>query len=158
MIIISDASPINYLVLIGHIDVLPVLFGRVIIPPTVLTELQSPGASAAVQVWAASPPQWLEIQAPAKIDTTLRLGAGEREAIGLAQELGADQLLIDDLAGRRAAVSRGLIVAGTAAVIVASAKRGLLNLTSAVSALRQTNFRAGPTIWQWLSSQQIPPP
>jgi predicted nucleic acid-binding protein len=31
--VISDTSPINYLVLIGAIDVLPKLFQEVLIPP-----------------------------------------------------------------------------------------------------------------------------
>ena len=34
MIVIADTSPINYLILIGQIDVLRALYGRVLIPPT----------------------------------------------------------------------------------------------------------------------------
>jgi len=36
MIIVSDASPLHYLVLIGHVGVLPGLFGEIIIPSVVL--------------------------------------------------------------------------------------------------------------------------
>ena len=32
MIIVSNTSPINYLILIGQIDLLPELFGQIIIP------------------------------------------------------------------------------------------------------------------------------
>ena len=39
MIIVSDTSPINYLVLIGEIELLPKLFGKVVIPQAVLDEL-----------------------------------------------------------------------------------------------------------------------
>ena len=35
MIIISDTSPINYLILIGQIDLLPQLFEQIIIPEAV---------------------------------------------------------------------------------------------------------------------------
>ena len=40
MIIVSDTSPLNYLILTDYQDVLPTLFGQVIIPQAVLNELQ----------------------------------------------------------------------------------------------------------------------
>jgi predicted nucleic acid-binding protein len=40
MIVISDTSPINYLILIECVNVLPELYGRVVIPEGVLEELQ----------------------------------------------------------------------------------------------------------------------
>jgi predicted nucleic acid-binding protein len=43
-LVIADTSPINYLLLIGHIDILPVLFGIVILPSTVRDELGHPKA------------------------------------------------------------------------------------------------------------------
>jgi hypothetical protein len=39
MIVVSDTSPLNYLVLIEAERFLPDLFGRVVIPPAVLAEL-----------------------------------------------------------------------------------------------------------------------
>ncbi len=42
MIVVSDTSPLNYLVLIGAIDVLPKLFGEVYAPPAVIQEFQHP--------------------------------------------------------------------------------------------------------------------
>jgi predicted nucleic acid-binding protein len=39
MIIVSDTSPINYLILIGQIDLLPQLFEQIIIPQAVYNEL-----------------------------------------------------------------------------------------------------------------------
>jgi predicted nucleic acid-binding protein len=40
MIVVSDTSPLNYLVLIGADQVLPSLFGQVLTPPEVLAEMQ----------------------------------------------------------------------------------------------------------------------
>ena len=40
MIVVSDTSPLNYLILLSHVDVLPRLFGQVYVPPSVLNELQ----------------------------------------------------------------------------------------------------------------------
>jgi predicted nucleic acid-binding protein len=42
MIVVCDTSPVNYLVLIGEIDLLPQLFTTVVLPVGVLTELQHP--------------------------------------------------------------------------------------------------------------------
>ncbi len=41
MIIVSNTSPINYLILIGQIDLLPELFGQIIIPQVVYSELSN---------------------------------------------------------------------------------------------------------------------
>ncbi len=38
-LVIADTSPINYLILIGHVDLLPRLFERVALPDAVETEL-----------------------------------------------------------------------------------------------------------------------
>ncbi len=49
MIVVSDTSPLSYLVLIEEVEVLPAIFGRVVIPPAVVEELQAPGAPDAVK-------------------------------------------------------------------------------------------------------------
>ena len=126
MIVLSDTSPINYLVLIGHVDVLPALFGEVILPAVVQGELLHPGAPQVVRDWLANPPSWHMIRHATQVDATIQLGAGEIEAISLAVELGADLVLMDDRVGRRTAEARGVPVAGTLNVLVAAAERDLL--------------------------------
>jgi predicted nucleic acid-binding protein len=105
VIVIADTSPINHLILIGAIEALPSLYNRVLIPPSVFEELKRPRAPEAVRIWISQPPAWLEVCAPAKSpDADLaRLDAGERDAILLAEELRADQLIIDEIRGRREA-------------------------------------------------------
>jgi predicted nucleic acid-binding protein len=39
MLVIADSSPMNHLIRIGAIEALPKLFGRVVIPTEVLSEL-----------------------------------------------------------------------------------------------------------------------
>lgn len=103
MIVVSDTSPLNYLVLIGQVEVLPKLFGRVVIPSAVSTEMQRTRTPDAVRGWIANPPVWLDILTPLKLDDTIQSGTGEVEAISLALELRSELLLMDDRAARRAA-------------------------------------------------------
>jgi predicted nucleic acid-binding protein len=62
MLIVADTSPLNYLVLIGRVELLRELYGRVTIPEAVLTELQGEKAPDAVKQWIASRPEWLEVR------------------------------------------------------------------------------------------------
>jgi len=39
--VVADTSPLNYLILIDHINLLPQLYGRVLIPESVLQELSA---------------------------------------------------------------------------------------------------------------------
>src|SRR5215468_12269501 len=127
MLVIADTSPLHYLVLIEHTAILPALFSYVIIPPVVAEELQRPRTPAPVRAWMASPPAWLEMRAPQQplVMTTMRLGAGEREALSLAQELHADLILLDDLEAREEAERRALAVMGTLRVLELASERSL---------------------------------
>src|SRR6266705_2001098 len=98
MLVVTDTNPINYLILIGHVDVLPVLFGSVVVPQAVANELLDQCTPEVVRQWIAAPPSWCAIQSPQGTDAALLyLGDGEREAIILYQELAADALLTDDI-------------------------------------------------------------
>lgn len=148
MIVLSDTSPIHYLLLVGNVDVLADLFSRVIIPPAVLGELQHPHAPEIVRHWASNPPAWLIVRTPLLIAPEIHLGRGEAEAICLAKEMQATLLLVDDRRARREAEARGLVVAGTLSVLEAAARRDLLDLPNAIAKLRQTNFHVADRLIQ----------
>jgi predicted nucleic acid-binding protein len=59
----------------------------------------------------------------------------------LAQELSADELIIDELRGRQEAARRHLRVTGTLGVLMTAAQLGLLDLRESLGRLRATNFR-----------------
>ena len=59
----------------------------------------------------------------------------------LAQELGADLLIMDDWDGREAAAQRAFRVIGTLGVLDAAAAVGLLSLPEALTRVQATNFR-----------------
>lgn len=127
MIVVSDTTPLNYLILTESAHVLPALFGRVYVPTAVLTELSHARSPEAVQAFASSPPEWLTVQDPARTDPASRLGAGETAAIALAEELKADWVLMDERKGSREAQGRGLRVAGTLTILEEAGAKGLLD-------------------------------
>ncbi len=150
MIVVADTGPPHYLVLIDQIEILPALYGHVLIPPVVVTELSNPRTPQAVRQWAANLPGWVEVRTPRSSPTDFPqgLGPGERQAIALCQELGADALLIDDWDGRQEAERRQLTVVGTLRVLSEASGRGLLDLPQALGRLRATNFRASAELLQ----------
>ena len=64
MIVVSDTSPLNYLILINCSDLLPALFGRVFTVPAVILELAHDRSPALVRAWASAPPTWLIVKEP----------------------------------------------------------------------------------------------
>jgi len=156
MNIVSNTSPLCYLALIGHAPVLPKLYGNLATTETVLAELRHADAPPVVRAWAAAPPEWLKIHPdPIPRDNSLAdLDPGERSAILLAEQLGADVVLLDEAAARSLASQRGLKVAGTLGVLRDAAQTGLLKLPDALDLLRKTNFRAAPELWKSLYSRR----
>jgi predicted nucleic acid-binding protein len=145
-IVVSDTSPLHYLVLCGAQSVLPALFQQVVIPPMVFRELQQPNTPPAVREWANALPPWVVVQTPKSINLVLDVDAGELEAICLAQEIKAAAVLMDDRAGRSAAIHCGLAVIGTIGLLEQAAARGLLDLPQVMDRLRQTNARLNPDL------------
>jgi len=156
MIVVADTSPINYLVLIGHIEVLTRIYGEVLIPRAVCDELQDSEAPPEVRAWLSAPPAWLRISDTIyPPDPALDLlDRGEQNAILLAESIKADRLIIDDLEGRREAANRSLPVIGTLGVLAEAARRKLLDLPRALAALQATNFHAAPELIHLLLARE----
>jgi predicted nucleic acid-binding protein len=55
MIVVADTSPINYLILIGEIEILTKMYGRAVIPHAVREELLRPSAPEMVRNWISQP-------------------------------------------------------------------------------------------------------
>jgi predicted nucleic acid-binding protein len=149
-VVIAGTGPLNYLILIGYIDLLPVLFEKVFLPVAVQSELASSKAPPFVRDWIANLPAWVEVrEAPLSQaeDASLKgIDAGEKAAIQLAALLNAGLLVMDDRKGVNAAQRRGLRVTGTLGILDLAAQRGLAEFAQAVERLRQTNFRVPQTL------------
>jgi predicted nucleic acid-binding protein len=147
MIVVSDTGPLNYLALIGHVEVLPTLYEVVVIPKAVASELSRPSCPEMVRALIESPPVWLRIdQAPESDPDLHALGDGEQQAISLARTLHADLLLCDDRDARDAALRKKLRVIGTLGVLQEASQRGLLDLADALAKLRNSNFRVSKSL------------
>src|SRR5437773_3786588 len=121
MVVIADTSPLNYLVWIESVEILPQLYGKVVTPPEVRDELLATDAPTAVQSWARNLPAWVEVCAS---DPELRddprwgfLDLGERAALALAAARQPSVLLIDERAGAKIARAQGFLVTGTLGVL-----------------------------------------
>jgi predicted nucleic acid-binding protein len=145
MIVVADTSPLNYLVR-SSTSASCRSYMRAFVPPAVLTELSHPSASRAVREFAANGPGWLEVVAPKNPLKLANLDPGESQAIALAAEIGAGAVLIDDRAGRREALRRGLAVAGALSVLDDADEAGLLKFDDAVARLRNTSFRLSSAV------------
>jgi predicted nucleic acid-binding protein len=145
MTVVSDTSPINYLVLIGLDGILPRVFSQVLIPGAVLAELQAPGAPREVREWIASPNDWLRVETAGVVDhDSWGLDRGECEVITLAKRRSVKLVLLDERRARRAALEHGLLVAGTLGVLDRAAAQGIVDMADALKRLQHTSFRASP--------------
>ncbi|MEY3895233.1 MAG: hypothetical protein RLZZ214_752 [Verrucomicrobiota bacterium] len=145
-VVVTDTTPLNYLIVIDRAEILAALFGEVLIPEAVIQELRHPKAPAAVSRWLQELPVWLRIAAVQQMDETIQLGKGENEAISLALERQVKVVLMDERQGRGAAEARGLLPVGTLNLIDLADELGLIDGIAALNDLRQTTFRADPEL------------
>jgi uncharacterized protein len=156
MLVVADSSPFIALLKISHIDILPRLYGSVVIPPQVAIELANSKRPPEVQAFIAKPPIWLATRAPSKIEFIKNLDLGESAAINLARELKADLLLIDEKKGRDVAIAWKIPNARTAAVLFDAANAGLISdLQTVFNNLKATNFRVPPKILDGLLREHL---
>jgi hypothetical protein len=130
MIIISDTSPIINLAVIGQLNLLPKLYGRVIIPQAVYEEIVIEGAGQAGATEVAQA-DWIDIKQitnrPLVTSLEGELDRGEAEAVVLAVELKAALLLIDERKGRIVANRLGVNSIGLLGVLIRAKHEGLIS-------------------------------
>ena len=142
MIVVSDTSSISNLLQIGLADVLPTLYGKIVIPPPSRENLYTlPDQEKEIEQFS-----WIEVQAPEdqrRVAALLaELDLGEAESIALAIELSAQYLLIDEYKGRQIADSYGVSIVGIIGVLIQAKQEGIIPLVSpTIEKLTQIGFR-----------------
>jgi predicted nucleic acid-binding protein len=140
-VVVSDTTPLHYLVLVSRESILQTLYGKVIIPPAVLAELGHPSAPLKILNWARHLPTWVTVATPSSIPPQFEgLDFGERQTLGLAMELRADLVLLDDKVARHVAMRESTKVKGTLGILADAAKENLLDFTEAVEELQRTSM------------------
>ena len=157
MTVVSNTSPLRYLVAAGQADLLAKLFGTILIPAAVEREILDLHAPPSVQHWMAQRPPWLkvrEVQTTPDAELIGQLDPGEAEAIQLAQELRADALIMDERRGRQVAAGRGITVIGVLGMLRESYRRGFIDNPIALAAqLRSLGFRTSRALTRRFEEQ-----
>jgi uncharacterized protein len=121
MIVVSDTSPITSLMRVGELNLLFQLFGEIVIPVEVHSELLRKHSEV---------PKWIRVEAVQNVSLALAfrnvVDPGEAEAIQLAKELRADRILIDDYQARLLAEREGLQIVGLIGVVLIAKSKGIV--------------------------------
>lgn len=149
-IVVSNTTPIIALCLIGQFALLHQLYGRVLIPPAVQSEVMAGGDR--VGVVELQKADWVQVQPladPRRANLLIDLDRGETETIARAQELNADLLIIDERLARRHAKCQGLILTGTLGVLLQAKQQGMIDeLKPLIYQLSNSGIRLGNTVVQ----------
>lgn len=156
MIVVSDTTPLISLMKISRLDLLPELFGEVMIPTAVFEELTSNLSyqAEAQQIRDAAFIRVISVDDPTMVDDfrqSTGLDLGESEAIIYANSAKADALLIDERRGRQVAKNMGLQLMGTVGIILVAHRKEILSQDEAEAALyglRNANIRISEELLQ----------
>jgi uncharacterized protein len=149
--VVSNTTPLINLVGVGLLDLLPGLYGTVLIPNVVRDEYVAGKSAADPEL---DPLPWLTIVTAVPLDPVLpaSLGAGEAATLSLALAQNARAVLLDETYGRRIARQCGLPVVGTLSVLLAAKQAELL---PAVGPIVDEMIRQGRRISAKLRAQVL---
>jgi uncharacterized protein len=152
VIVVADAGPIIHLSLIGQVDLLPALYGRILVPEVVYQEVVGEGATlpGSIELDEADWADRVDPDTESNLFEVLRaqLDLGETAAICIAVERGADLILSDDRPARLTATRLGIEVKGTLGILVEAKRKGKMGVIApALATLKQ-----GGT---WLSDRLV---
>ena len=131
MKVVTNSTPLIELSKINRLDLIRDVYGKILIPEEVYVEvvIDGIGQPGAAEVKAA---EWIYRQTITDTDqvrilqSQQSLHLGECATIILAQELDAEQVILDDYAARREATARRLPVIGTVGVLLIAKTQGVI--------------------------------
>ena len=129
MKVVCNTSPLILLAKIHRLELLAQLYGEVIVPASVLEEMEAKPGNEVEQVRTLLQSRGFRLQRATERtldEVPPDLGAGEREAIALALEVMADLVVLDDQQGRYVARERGLPVTGTVGILIEARERRVI--------------------------------
>lgn len=147
-VVIADASPFIHLDRIGHLHLLPAVFGQVEVPEAIAAEVavgshDHPGLDVRSMAWVTVLPDRIDPVIAAEPD----LHRGEIAALSLARSTAGHLLVIDERAGRAVAQRLGLRFIGTAGTVIRARKLGIIPAAAPVmDQLAARGFRLSDNI------------
>jgi hypothetical protein len=147
--VIANTSPLFYLHRLGLLEILPKLYGSIMIPEAVARELEK-GASQGEDTPRLRSYSWIEIvriETPEYLKLVVDLGAGESEVLALATKYPSSLVILDDRLARRIADMKQFRMTGTVGVLLRARKRNLIpELKPVIENLLSLNFRLKPEL------------
>ncbi len=145
--VICDTSAIFYLHRLRRLSLLKELYGNIIVPQTVVSELKQ-GQDEGEDVPNLAEYPWIQIKhirIPKIIGLMTDLGPGEAGVLALALEEPDALVILDDLLARRVAKLQGIKLTGTLGVLLKAKQQGHLQAVAPlIEELRKLGF--------WLSN------
>jgi len=153
MIVVSDTSVLVNLAWLNQLDILPALYGEIIVPSAVWEEIVILGAGkmGSQEIAHAT---WIKRRSPKNeslIDSLRQtLDSGEAEGIALALEVNADLLLIDERLGRMTAKYFDIEIIGLLGILIQAKQEGFIDqIKPLVDQLRfEIGFRISSQLYQ----------
>ncbi|MFN8285240.1 MAG: DUF3368 domain-containing protein [Chitinophagales bacterium] len=126
-VVVSDTSTVSNLIVIEELHLLKDIYGGVIIPPAVHSEILALRALGK-NIESFTNASWIELVNPDKNWITeierFNLDKGETQAIALCKTINADLLLIDEKLGRALAKDLGISTTGLLGTLVKAKNAG----------------------------------
>lgn len=127
--VVANTSPLQYLFQLNLLDVLPQLYGEVLVPEGVVRELRA-GAHRGVPLPDLDSADWIRVRnvrSAAVLPLAAGLGMGEREVLALALELEKPLVILDDSLARRFAQRLSLPLTGTLGLLLKAKQNGRID-------------------------------
>ncbi len=150
MIVASDSGPLIHLSMGGQVDLIPRLFGEVLVPRTVYREVVEDGAGlpGSEELRRATWARVVDVD-PASIERFARehLDPGETAALALAVQRSAQRLLVDDRQAREVAGRHGIPVMGTLGILLVALRVGAIQrIAPVLEQMKRQGFWLSPTL------------
>lgn len=148
MIIVADSSPLITLALIDKLEILELLFKEVIISEAVYEEISKKDKPKSVKLGEYFKNNVKIVNNKIAVNILKQdIDLGEAESIILALELKIEDILIDDLKGRKYAKIEGLKIIGSMGLLIEAKKRGFIQeIKPLIEILVKNDIRLGEAL------------
>lgn len=126
---VINTSPLIFLSKAGLIDLLKILSPEIIVPEAVKTEIEAYGMND-ITAKTLQETDWLIVSKTPNIPSVIQnwdLGLGESEVLAWGYLKRRTEIIVDDLAARRCAMSLNIPVRGTLGLVLIAKQRGVIS-------------------------------